>query len=288
MSRIFKVACIQNCAENDVSQNIEYTTKLVTDAHQLGAELICLPENFSCIEPDDNKTVASAFTEAEHPALVHFKSLAKQLNKWLLLGSLTIKISPSKVHNRSYLLNGDGEVISTYNKIHLFDVQLRDGESYKESATVAGGPQAVIAPTPWGKLGLTICYDLRFPHLYRKMAKAGVDFIAVPAAFTRTTGEAHWHALLRARAIENGCYIFAPNQCGVRKSGRETFGHSLIVDPWGTVLADAGENPGVIVADVDTDRVIESRHMIPSLQHDRNFDISGLDTGSSEPASEDH
>ena len=196
--------------------------------------------------------------------------------RWaILLGSIAVKLDNGKVHNRSYLLNGSGETAATYNKIHLFDVELKAGESYRESATVEPGTQAVVANTPWGGLGLTVCYDVRFGYLYRELAQAGADFLTVPAVFTRTTGRAHWHVLLRARAIETGCYVFAPGQCGVRPWGRATYGHSLIVDPWGKVLADGGEGPGFVTAQIDPARVAKARGMIPSLNHDSDFQSAG-------------
>jgi len=160
-------------------------------------------------------------------------------------------------------------VVQTYNKVHLFDVSLKRGESYKESNTVAAGDSAKVADLPWGRLGFSVCYDVRFPQLYRQLAHAGADFISIPAAFTATTGAAHWHILVRARAIETGCYVFAPNQFGKRPWGRRTYGHSLIVDPWGEVLADGGEERGFSIAEIDTDKVREARRMIPALTHDR-------------------
>ena len=161
--------------------------------------------------------------------------------------------------------------MTRYDKIHLFDVDLADGESYRESATIAAGDRAITADLPWGKLGLSICYDLRFPHLYRALAQAGADFLAVPAAFTKTTGEAHWHVLLRARAIESGCYVIAPCQTGTHPGGGACYGHSLLVDPWGRILADGGEATGIVLGEIDPAEVTRARGMIPSLQHDRPF-----------------
>lgn len=269
----FRVACVQNCAEDDIERNIEEAARHCRAAAAAGAVLICLPENFTCLEERDDLYLTRGFDEPTHPALPAFKALARELSVHLLLGSLTIRSAPERVSNRSYLLDPEGCVLSTYDKIHLFDVRLRNGEYYRESNVVEPGAVARCAQLPWGKLGLTICYDVRFPHLYRSLAGAGADFLAVPAAFTHTTGLAHWHVLVRARAIENGCYVFAPGQCGTRRWGRRTFGHSLIVDPWGEILADGGEEPGVIFADVDPARVLEARAMIPSLQHDRPIEL---------------
>jgi predicted amidohydrolase len=271
MSQRFKVACIQSNAGPDIPPNIQEVDRLVRSAREAGAEFITTSENFTCIEFGAERSLAKALPEAEHPAIPHFAALAKELGCWLLMGSLTIKLSPSKVNNRSYLVDPDGRITARYNKLHLFDVQLKDGEMYRESATVEPGDRAVLAPLPWGQLGMTICYDVRFAHLYRALAQAGAKFLTIPAAFTKTTGKAHWHVLMRARAIETGSYVFAAAQCGQHAGGRKTYGHALIVDPWGEILADAGEAPGFIMAEVDTAKVDEARRMIPSLEHDRAF-----------------
>ena len=271
MDKTFKVACIQNCATDDMEANISATEALVRAAASAGASLICLPEYFCILERSDWAYFDKGFEADQHPALTHFRNLAKELHSWLLLGSIPVKFKARKVHNRSHLIAPDGKLVAIYNKLHLFDVAIKDGQNYRESSSVAPGDRAVIADLPWGRLGLTICYDVRFPHLYRALAKAGAHFIAVPAAFTAKTGEAHWHTLVRARAIENACYIFAPDQPGQRPWGRRTYGHSLIVDPWGAVLADGGEDEGYIVADIDPARVEEARRMIPALTHDRDI-----------------
>ncbi|MGH8644060.1 MAG: carbon-nitrogen hydrolase family protein [Gammaproteobacteria bacterium] len=269
MTSPFTAACVQNCADTDVRVNIEEASHWVEQASGQGADLIALPEYFSFIAPDDATLLANAYSESDHPALSHFMRLAKSLGAWVLLGSLAIKVSETKVNNRSYLLDAKGQIVARYNKIHLFDVSLRSGETYRESNTVVPGDTAVLARTPWGMLGMSVCYDLRFAYLYRRLAQAGASFLAIPAAFTKTTGEAHWHVLQRARAIETGCYVFAPGQHGVRKSGRATYGHSLIIDPWGEVLASGGEQAGYILAEIDPAKVIEARRMIPALEHDR-------------------
>ena len=263
------VACVQNCAGPEIGPSLEEATALVRAARAQGAELICLPEYFSCLKTSDDQFVVGALSEAEHPALPHFRDLARELGAWLLLGSLAIKAGPGKVTNRSYLVDAAGEIAARYDKLHLFDVDLADGERYRESAAVAPGSQAVVAPTPWATLGLSICYDLRFPYLYRALAQAGAQILTVPAAFARTTGQAHWHVLLRARAIETGCYVLAPCQCGTHGGGRPTYGHSLIVDPWGRILADGGDEPGIVTATLDLAEVAKARAMIPALQHDR-------------------
>lgn len=272
MANSFRVALVQNSAIDDQQHNLRECERYVRDAAAGAAELICLPEYFACLEQDDQAYLSRGYSEENHPALILFSNLAKELEVWILLGSLPILISTTKVHNRSFLLNPAGEVVTKYNKIHLFNVTLKQGELYEESNTVEPGNTTSVAQLPWGRLGLSICYDVRFPHLYRHLAKAGADFISVPAAFTATTGKAHWHVLLQARAIETGCFIFAPGQCGRRPWGRKTYGHSLVVSPWGEILADGGEEPGVVFCDVDPEAVAQARSMIPSLAHDRNFE----------------
>ncbi|MFQ5774278.1 MAG: carbon-nitrogen hydrolase family protein [Kiloniellaceae bacterium] len=281
MSAAFKVACIQNSAGPEIGPSMEEATRLVRAAHARGAELICLPEYFSCLKASDDQFVVGALAEAEHPAIPHYRALALKLSAWLLLGSLAIKAGPDRVFNRSYLIDPAGQIVARYDKLHLFDVDLEGGESYRESAAIAPGDRAVLAPTPWGPIGLTICYDLRFAYLYRALAQAGALFLAVPAAFAKTTGQAHWHVLVRSRAIETGCYVFAPCQCGTHGGGRPTYGHSLIVDPWGQVLADGGEEPGFVLAEVDPAEVAKARRMIPALDHDRAF--AGPDSPAAAP-----
>ncbi len=267
----FKVACVQNCATNDQHANLAKVDELVRAAHAKGAALVCLPEFFCNLEPGDGSYFDNGFEADDHPALAALRALGRELGLWLLLGSIPVRAADRKVHNRCMVLDPLGAIVATYDKIHLFDVAIKDGQNYKESTSVAAGGQAVIAALPWGGLGLTICYDLRFPHLYRQLAQNGASFLSIPAAFTAKTGAAHWHTLVRARAIETGCYVFAPGQCGTRPWGRATYGHSLIVDPWGTVLADGGEEEGVIVAEIDPARVEQVRRMIPSLSHDRSI-----------------
>jgi len=272
MSDRFCIACVQTNSGREIIPNLAAVGALVRDARKAGADFILLPENVAMLEPDDRLLRQKALPEHEHPAIVAFADLARETGTWLLVGSLAVRISPDKVANRSVLVDPAGEIVARYDKIHLFDVDLNEKESYRESARIAPGGQAVVAVTPWGGLGMTVCYDLRFPHLYRSLAKRGADFLSVPAAFTRVTGRAHWHVLQRARAIENGCYVFAPAQCGEHAEGRQTYGHSLIIDPWGEVLADGGEEVGFVLAEVDSALVAEARSRIPSLSHDRPFD----------------
>lgn len=222
--------------------------------------------------PDGGAKLAQSYEEARDPALPAFAALAEELGIWLLVGSLAIKVSETKTANRSFLVDPKGRIAARYDKIHLFDVDLPSGEKYRESNTVAGGNRAVTADLPWGKIGLTICYDVRFPQLYRALAKNGAFLLTVPSAFTDTTGKAHWHVLLRARAIENGAFVMAPAQGGTHANGRKTFGHSLIIAPWGEVLAEGGTEPGVILADIDTAAAADARARVPNLQHDRPFE----------------
>ena len=272
MSR-FRAACVQLRSGEDVAQNIRDAQALIRDAARGGAQFIATPENTSLMAADGGAKLSQSFDEAHDPALPAFAALAKELGVWLLIGSLAIKVSDSKTANRSFLIGPDGAIKARYSKIHLFDVDLAGGESYRESSTVAGGDTAVLAETPWGKIGLSICYDMRFAGLYRALAQKGAFAFTAPSAFTVPTGEAHWHVLLRARAIENGAYMIAPAQGGTHANGRKTYGHSLIVDPWGTVLAEAGTEPGVIFAEIDPALSAEARGKIPSLRHDRDFTV---------------
>ena len=270
MSTTFKAACVQNRASSDMRASIAECDDLLTQAHAQGADLITLPEFLSCLDLQDRKLEVGILPEDQHPALAHFKACAENLGVWILLGSLAIAIEGGngKANNRSFLIDATGNVVSRYNKIHMFDVDLAGGQSFRESEVFEPGTDAVIAPTPWGRLGMTVCYDLRFAYLYRTLAQAGASFLTVPAAFTKTTGEAHWHTLLRARAIETGSYVIAACQYGTHGEA-VTYGHSLIIDPWGIVLAEGGEGSDVIVAEIDPEKVTEARRMIPALTHDR-------------------
>jgi predicted amidohydrolase len=271
--RKFRAACVQLRSGEDVAENIANASTLIREAARGGARFIATPENTTLMALDAGAKLSHSFDEARDPALPAFTGLAKELGVWLLIGSLAIKVSESKTANRSFLIGPGGAIRAHYSKIHLFDVDLAGGESYRESNTVAGGDSAVLADTDWGKLGLTICYDIRFPQLYRELARNGAFAFTVPSAFTVPTGEAHWHVLLRARAIENGAFVIAPAQGGNHQNGRKTYGHSLIVDPWGRILAEAGTDLGVIFAEIDPALSREAREKLPSLQHDRNFAV---------------
>jgi predicted amidohydrolase len=272
MTSAFRAACVQLRSSDDVAENIRVTSDLVREAKSKGAQFIATPENTTLMAPDGGAKLEKSFSEDRDPALPAFTELAKELGIWLLIGSLAIKVSDTKTANRSFLINPDGRIAARYDKIHLFDVDLPSGETYRESNTVAGGSRTVIANLPWGKVGMTICYDLRFPQLYRALAQKGAFMLTVPSAFTETTGKAHWHVLLRARAIENGAFVIAPAQGGTHANGRQTYGHSLIVAPWGEIIAEAGTEPGVIVADIDPAMVDAARGRVPNLRHDRAFE----------------
>ncbi len=268
----FTAGLVQLTSQRDFAPNLETAAELIRAARGQGARFVVTPENTAILEPDHAALRAKVPEEADHPALPVFAELARDLGIWLLLGSTAVRVEGGeRLANRSFLFGPDGQVKARYDKIHMFDVNVPDGQTYRESATFRPGERAVLAELPWGRAGLTICYDLRFPALYRALAQAGARMLTVPAAFTQFTGQAHWHVLLRARAIETGCFVLAPAQCGTHAEGRKTYGHSLIVAPWGEVLADAGETPGVVTAEIDLDKVVQARGWVPSLRHDRAF-----------------
>jgi predicted amidohydrolase len=271
MSKILKAACIQVNSAPDIDANLKTIEPMIRDAAGRGAQFIALPENVCMMIKGREKVIANARAEADHPAIPFFKRMAKETGAWILGGTLAIVVAPEKLANRSYLFNPAGEVAATYDKIHMFDADVGANETYRESATFQSGARAVVAAAPWGRIGLTVCYDVRFAYLYRALAKAGAKVIAVPSAFTVPTGKMHWEVLLRARAIETGAFVLAPAQCGTHEGDRKTYGHSLIIDPLGAVLADGGEAPGIIMADLDLAQCDEAHKMLPSLQHDRTF-----------------
>ena len=271
-----KVACVQMNSSRDIAQNVAVLSKLVRDAVATGAELVATPENTFVMGDPPAGEERILYRLETHPGVAAASHLAKECRCWLLIGSVAVQDSAAdgtKTYNRSLLFNPEGTLVQHYDKIHLFDVTLPNGEVYSESAKMLPGDKAVVAQLPAAKLGMTICYDVRFPYLYRALAKAGAEILAVPSAFTVPTGEAHWHVLLRARTIENGCFVIAPAQTGTHPGGRKTYGHALIIDPWGKVLADAGTQEGFIIADLDITQVAATRGKLPSLRHDRNFSI---------------
>jgi deaminated glutathione amidase len=269
----FRVGLIQMRSGRSPQANTDAAAKLIGEAKDRGAEYVLTPEMTNIMETGRERFFASIVPEEQDAALMTLRELARTLGIFVHVGSLAVKISADKAANRSFLIDRHGEVIARYDKIHMFDVDLASGESYRESRNYRAGELAVLADLPWGRLGLTICYDLRFPALYRALAEAGASFLSIPSAFTKQTGEAHWHVLLRARAIENGCFVFAAAQGGTHENGRETFGHSLAIDPWGRVLAEGGVEPAVVLADIDLAAIAGARARIPSLQHGRRFEI---------------
>ncbi len=270
MNEMFKAACVQNQAGADAAETEARAEELIREAAGRGADLIVTPEFFSCFHVDDDGIHTGPHAEDDHPTLSCFQALAAELETRLVLGSLAVTTATGKLANRQFVIDPTGAIVARYDKIHLFDVDIDDDDRFRESATFAPGETAVVTDTPWGGLGLSICYDLRFAYLYRDMAQAGALFLTCPAAFMQKTGEAHWHVLQRARAIETGCYVFAACQSGSHGKAR-TYGHSVIVGPWGEVLADAGEEEGIIVADIDPAQVAKARKRIPALVHDRAY-----------------
>ncbi len=271
MSKNFKAALIQNCPDNDMAATVARAEELTRDAASQGANLAVLPEFFSYYHIDEEGIHTHPVPQDEHPALASFKALAKELKLWTVLGSITVPAPDGRAFNRQVVLDDQGEIRDTYDKIHLFDVDLSSDDRYRESASLHPGSKAVVTETPWGNLGLSICYDVRFPHLYRDLAKAGADFLTAPAAFMHRTGKAHWHILQRARAIESGCFMLATCQSGWHGKA-QTYGHSLIVNPWGEIIAEGPEgDEAVVIAEIDPSEVASARSKIPALKHDRLY-----------------
>jgi predicted amidohydrolase len=259
--------------------SLEQGMRLIRQASAEGADYVLTPEVSNMMQLNRTALFEQLAEEADDLSLKAYRALAAELKIHLHIGSLALRASPERAVNRSFLIGPDGAVIASYDKIHMFDIDLPDGESYRESANYQPGETAVISDLPWGRIGLTICYDVRFPALYRALAESGASFLTVPAAFTRKTGEAHWHTLLRARAIENGCFVFAAAQAGLHENKRETYGHSLIVDPWGVVLAEGDVEPGIVMARIDPAKVETARKAVPSLQHGRRFSVADAKAG---------
>ena len=269
----FKAAMIQMRSGLQPGANIDAAVRYIGDAKSTGAEYVLTPEMTNILAANREQLFTVAVEEEADASLATLREVARKLGIYVHIGSLAIRISPDRAANRSFLIDPKGDILARYDKIHMFDVDLAGGESYRESRNYRPGELAVLADLPWGRLGLTVCYDLRFPALYRALAEAGATMLAIPSAFTKQTGEAHWHVLIRSRAIENGCFVFAAAQGGRHENGRDTFGHSLIVDPWGRIIAEGGTEPGVIVAEINPAEVVNARARIPSLQHGRRFEI---------------
>jgi len=268
-----RVGFIQMRAGRTPAANLDGAVALIDAAKRDGAEYVQTPEMTNIMEVKRDSLFAAIVPEEQDASLAGFRELARRHVIWVHVGSLAIKVSPERAANRSFLIDPRGDITARYDKIHMFDVDLANGESYRESRSYQPGELAVVADLPWGRLGLTICYDLRFPALYRALAEAGSTILAIPSAFTRQTGEAHWHILNRARAVENGCFVLAAAQGGRHENGRETYGHSLVIDPWGQILAEGGVEPGVVMAELDLSAVGAARARVPSLQHGRRFEI---------------
>jgi hypothetical protein len=277
--RTFTAAMVQMRTGLLPEPSLEQATRLIRQAAANGANYVLTPEVSNMMQLNRKALFEHLESEQDDKSLQAYRALAAELKIHLHIGSLALRFSPEKAVNRSFLIGPDGEVLASYDKIHMFDIELPDGESYRESANYQPGETAVISDLPWGRIGLTICYDVRFPALYRALAESGASFITVPSAFTRKTGEAHWHVLLRSRAIETGCFVFAAAQAGLHENKRETYGHSLIIDPWGEILAEGDVEPGIIMAKIDPAKVETARRAIPSLQHGRRFGVADPKAG---------
>jgi predicted amidohydrolase len=273
ISNLISISCLQYTSQNDEMLTLKIIKPLINRAIDSGSDLIALPECATSLQENSEITKKLAKTESQNVSLKILKEIAKANSVYILIGSLPIKIK-NKIVNRSFLIGPNGETLYKYDKIHMFDVNLPNGESYKESATYSPGSKAVIAKIKLDriiKIGMTICYDVRFPNFFQGLAKNGADIITVPSAFSNNTGKLHWHTLLRARAIETGCFILAPAQTGIHSCGRKTYGHSLIISPWGEVIADANKELCFINAKIDLDLVKEARLAIPNLNAQRKY-----------------
>jgi predicted amidohydrolase len=269
----FKAAMIQMRSGLAPGTNVDAAARMIGEAKANGADYVLTPEMTNILAAKREQLFAAIVEEEADASLATFRELARKLGIYVHIGSLAIKLSHDRAANRSFLIDPKGDIAARYDKIHMFDVDLAGGESYRESNNYRPGELAVLADLPWGRLGLTVCYDLRFPALYRALAEAGATMLTIPSAFTKQTGEAHWHVLIRTRAIENGCFVFAAAQGGKHENSRETFGHSLIVDPWGRIISESGTEPGVVMAEINPAEVANARARIPSLQHGRRFEI---------------
>ncbi len=272
-----KTALLQITSSDDPTENLDTVRRMVASAVEQGAGFVLTPEVTNCVSGSKTRQQEVLRHEEEDETLAGLREQAGELGIWLLIGSLGLKThdADGRFANRSFLISPQGEIVAWYDKIHMFDVQVTETETFRESANYRPGDRAVTADTPFGRLGMTVCYDIRFPHLYAALAQAGARILTVPAAFSPVTGAAHWESLLRARAIETGCYVLAPGQCGThpttRGKQRQTHGHSMAVSPWGEVLLDGGTEPGIHFLHVDDTSVTEARRKVPSLTHVRPF-----------------
>lgn len=278
---ILRAGLVQITGSDDPAASIEMTTAAMREAAGQGARFVLTPEVTNCMSASRSHQNAVLAKQEDDACLAALRAEAQALGIWLLIGSLALKTDDpdGRFANRSFLIDPEGGIVAWYDKIHMFDVEVSETETYRESAGYRPGTRAVVAETAFGKIGLSVCYDVRFPYLYRALAKAGARILTVPSAFSPVTGAAHWETLLRARAIETGCFVLAPAQTGThpaqRGRARTTHGHSLIVAPWGEILADGGDLPGVMVVDLDLDAVEHARRRVPSLSHDRPFEGPG-------------
>ena len=271
--RLLNIACLQTSPQPDFQTALDQALSLAEEAATSGAEFIATPEYCGGLKTKGSSFAPPSAPEASHPVLKGLRAFAKDKSRFVLIGSIAIDGPDNKILNRSFLLDKEGNIVSRYDKIHMFDINLSEQQSYRESATVHGGHNAVLCQTPFAKIAQTVCYDLRFPNLYRELSQSGAEILLVPAAFTQKTGEAHWHILNRARAIENGAFVVAPCAIGEVAGGGASYGHSLIINPWGEILADGGDQVGVVRAVIDLDEVATARQRIPSLSHDRSFTL---------------
>ena len=269
----FKAACVQLCSGIDPVKNLPVTEDLIRQAATDGATYIQTPEMTNVVQKNRAGMFAVVESEDEDLSLKRFRALAAELKIHLHIGSLAIRTGEETIANRAFVIAPDGTTLARYDKIHMYDVDLEGGESYRESAVYSPGDKAVVCDLPEIRLGVAICYDVRFAYLYRALAKAGAGLMSAPAAFTKKTGMAHWHILQRARAIETGSFMMSAAQAGLHEDGRETFGHSLIVAPWGEVQAEGDEAPGFITAEIDPAKVDQARSAVPTLKHDRDFRV---------------
>lgn len=267
------IACAQTEPKADWSEALAQAVTFADSARLAGADLIVLPEYCGGLSSQDSSFTPPVATEEDHLVLQGLLAWAREKHTWLVIGSVAIAGPDGRRINRGFVVSDTGQIVARYDKLHMFDIALSESQTFRESDTVSPGSEAVLVDTPFGRLGLSICYDLRFPHLYRELSQQGAEILLVPSAFTHATGEAHWHVLNRARAIENGAYVVSPCAVGYIEGGGRCYGHSIIVNPWGEVLADAGALPGVVQANVDLNNVADARAKIPSLVHDRNFSL---------------
>ena len=272
--RAFRAGLVQMRSGLDRGRNLADATALIEEAARAGARFILTPEMTNVVDRDAARLLASLPEEQALPEIPAFAETARRLGVHLLIGSLAVRLAPRRAANRAFLFGPDGRILARYDKLHMFDVALPNGESWRESAVYEAGAEAVVVETPLARIGLSICYDVRFPHLYRSLAQAGAEILCVPAAFTRQTGAVHWKTLLAARAIETGSFVLAPAQGGVHEDGRATWGHSLAIGPWGEILAEAeNDAPGVVLAEIDPARAHEARRRIPNLGLETAFNV---------------